>query len=97
MSIDPKDVQFTLLDNGRTVGLYLYIPGFQESEIAFKQIGYLLLDEALGEFDVETRLGLVKMLPTDAEMAGRRYPMPELASYFDGLVSRLEGRSQVPS
>ena len=59
--IDPKDVQFSLLDNGgKMAGLHLFIPGFQESDVDIKQIGYLLLDEALGEYDVETRVGLIK-------------------------------------
>jgi hypothetical protein len=58
-SVDPRDVQFSLLNNGKMAGIYLFIPGFREDDVAFKQIGYLLLDEALGEYDVETRLGLI--------------------------------------
>jgi hypothetical protein len=42
----------------------LFIPGFREDDVALQQIGYLLLDGALGEYDVETRLGLIKMLST---------------------------------
>src|SRR5262249_2027676 len=64
--VDPKDVQFSLLDNGKIAGVYLFIPGFVEGDAELKQIGYLLLDETLGEYDVETRLGLIKMLPPDA-------------------------------
>ena len=65
----------------------------------YKQIGYLLLDEALGEFDVETRLGLIKMLAPGDPVAieAERYPLSKLPSDFDGLVARLEGRSGKPS
>jgi hypothetical protein len=28
----PKDVQFSLLDNGRTAGIYLFIPCFREGD-----------------------------------------------------------------
>jgi hypothetical protein len=63
-SVDPKDVQLSLLDNGKMAGIYLFIPGFREDDVALQQIGYLLLDGALGEYDVETRLGLIKMLST---------------------------------
>jgi hypothetical protein len=91
--IDPRDVQFSLLDNGETAGIYLFLPGFQESDSDLKQIGYLLLDQTLGEYDVESRLGLIKMLspqtPTDLE----RYPLSALPTLFDELVSRLEGHS----
>ena len=56
-----EDVYFSLLKNGKTIGLRLFIPGFQEQDLNWKEVGYLLLDEALGEFDVESNLGLIKM------------------------------------
>jgi len=87
--IDPDDVSFTLLDNGSTAGIYLFVPGFQENDTVLKQIGYLLLDEVLGEYDVETRLGLIKMLSPETNTHGERYPLIELPTLFDGLVSRL--------
>lgn len=91
--INPTDVQFTLLDNGKMAGLYLFIPGFREDDIDLKQIAYLMLDESLGEFDVETRLGLIKMLPPEPHTNGDRHSLPNLPALFDRLVSRLEGRS----
>jgi hypothetical protein len=78
-------------------GIYLFIPGFREDDVAFKQIGYLLLDETLGEYDVETRLGLIKMLSPDTQTAGDRHPLAELPRLFDQFVSRREGRSRAPS
>jgi hypothetical protein len=96
-SVDPKDVQFSLLNNGEMAGIYLFIPGFQENDAAWQQIGYMFLDVALGEYDVETRLGLIKMLPPDTRTVGERHPLAELPILFDRLVSRLEGRSGAPS
>ena len=95
--IDPGDVQFVLLDNGKIAGIHLFVPGFREDDVDLKQIGYLMLDEALGEYDVETRLGLIKMLSPVAVTEGKRYPLPELAAHFDKLVARLEARSGKPS
>ncbi len=94
---DPQQVKFSLLDNGQTAGVRLFIPGFQEGDTDWKQIGYLLLDDALGEFDVETRLGLIKMYSPDASTSEKRYPFPDLPQLFDQLVSRLEHRSGGPS
>jgi hypothetical protein len=91
--VDPKDVQFSLLDNGKMAGIYLFIPGLRENDADLKQIGYLLLDETLGEYDVESRLGLVKMLPPNTRTEGNRHPLAELPPLFDELVCRLEGRS----
>lgn len=95
--VDPEDVQFTLLDNGKSAGLYLFIPGFLESDAALKAIGYLLLDDALGEYDVECRLGLIKMLSPETRTEGKRFPLTDLPALFDELVSRLEGCSASPS
>jgi len=91
--IDSNDVQFTLLDNGKTAGIQMFIPGFEEDNLAMKSIGYLLLDEALGEYDVETRLGLIEMLPTETPKSGNRHPLPKLPTLFDQLLARIEGRS----
>lgn len=95
--VDPNDVLFSLVDNGKIAGVYLYIPGFRDDDIDFKQIGYLLLDLTLGEYDVETRLGLIKMLSPENDTVGKRYPLPDLPPLFDRLVARLEGLSPLPS
>jgi hypothetical protein len=95
--IHPENVQFSLLDNGTKAGIYLFIPGFQEDDKDLKQIGYLLLDDVLGEYDVETRLGLIKMFPPETPIQGQRYPFSFLPMHFDELISKLEKRSRKPS
>jgi hypothetical protein len=96
-SVDPKDVEFTLLDNGKIAGLYLFIPGLSDEETDYKIIGYLLLDESLGEYDVETGLGFIEMYPSDTRKEGQRYPLADLPPLFDKLTGRLQGRSGLPS
>jgi hypothetical protein len=91
--VHPKDVQFSLLDDGKMAGVYLFIPGYKEDDTTLKQIGYLLLDDALGEYDVESNLGLIKMLSPEAVTEGERHAFPELPKQFDQLISHL-GRSR---
>jgi hypothetical protein len=88
----PEEVQFSLLDNGKIAGIRLFIPSFREDDADWKQIGYLLLDDALGEYDVESRVGLLKMYSPDASTTERRYPFVDLPQAFDQLVSQLEPR-----
>jgi hypothetical protein len=95
--VDPREVQFSLLDNGKIAGVNLFIPGFREGDSDWKQIGYLLLDDILGEYDVESRLGLIKMLSPSTQTDEERYSLSELPARFDLLVSKLEGRSGNPS
>lgn len=87
--IGPGDVEFSLLTKGSTIGIQLFILGFQENDVTFKQIAYLMLDDALGEYDVETKVALIKMLPPEAPRTPRRYPFSELPSLFDQLASTL--------
>lgn len=95
--VQPKDVQFSLLDNGKTVGIRLFIPSFKEDDIDWRQIGYLLLDDALGEYDVESRLGFIKMYSPDASTTEKRYAFAELPLAFDRVLARLEVRPGDPS
>jgi len=95
--IEPAGVAFTLLDNGTKAGINLFLPGFKDDDISMKQIGYLLLDEALGEYDVETGLGLIRMLPAEARTDGERFPLAKLPAEFDRLMAKLQNKSQKPS
>lgn len=87
--VHPNDVQFSLLRKDKTIGLRLFIPGYSELENDMKQIGYLLLDEALGEFDVETKLGLIQMFPLENGTAEEKYPLRDLPNKFDNLFRQL--------
>lgn len=90
--VDPSQVRFTLLDNGKIAGVRLFLPGFQERDPDLRQVGYLLLDNALGEYDVETRLGLIEIRALESSKE-YRHPFSELPGLFDSLVNKLEGRS----
>ena len=93
-SVDPEDVSFSLLDDSEIAGIHLFLPNFREENVTLKQIGYLLLDSALGEFDVEMNLGLIKMLDVSSPEEFKRYPFSELPEMFDRLNQRL-GRQSV--
>jgi len=89
MRIDADEVQFSLLQNEEKIGIYLYIPGYDDTQIVFRQIGYLFLDDALGEFDVEMKVGLIKMFPPEKETEFDRYPLVKLPEIFDRLTAEI--------
>ncbi|NUQ27125.1 MAG: hypothetical protein HOQ35_01215 [Acidobacteriaceae bacterium] len=93
-SVDPEDVSFSLLNNGKIAGIHLFLPNFHAENVTLQQIGYLLLDSALGEFDVEMNLGPIKMLDVSSPEEFKRYPFSELPEMFDRLNQRL-GRQSV--
>lgn len=95
--VDANNVQFTLLDNGQLAGIYLFIPGFEDEDEDIQQIAYLLLDSLLGEYDVETKLGLIKLFSPEANIQGERYPLSALPNAFNELTAKLKGRPDFPN
>ena len=89
--VDPGKVEFSLLTKGSVITIQLFIPGFKEDDVTLKQIAYIMLDDALGEYDVETKVGPIQMLPSESTSTTRRYPFAELPSLFDQLASTLTG------
>jgi len=87
--VDPEEVEFSLLTKGPVIAIQLFIPRFKEDDVTLKQIAYIMLDDALGEFDVETKVGPIQMLPPESPSVTRRYPFSELPSLFDRLASTL--------
>jgi hypothetical protein len=87
--VDPASVEYSLLSSKTAVGIYLFIPGYTDDDSRFGQSAYLLLDEALGEYDVEMKLGLIKMFAPESQTNGPRYPLIELPLHFDDVYQRL--------
>ena len=66
------------------IGIVLLLPGYREKEREdFGQIGFLFLDQVLGEYDVEMRVGAVEFDALDSKYADRANPLSELAMHFD--------------
>jgi hypothetical protein len=89
VTLDPDDIEVSLLHNGRIVGLHIFVPGLLDGDTNFGQAIYLLLDEALGEETVETHVGPIEILPFEANTGGPRFPLPELPRRFDRLIATL--------
>ncbi len=88
ISVKAGSVLALLQADGPKVGITLYVPGYKESaEKSYMGIGFLLLDQALGEFDVETRVGFIKVqgLPANTSSA---IPLARLPAAFDAFVAK---------
>jgi len=89
-TVSPDSVEATLLSNGQMLGVRLFFRGYVEEEReVWLQIGYLLLDEALGEYDVEAKLGLVEFMPFELHPDAARVSLPELPGWFDDEFAAL--------
>ena len=99
VTIDPADVEFALFTEDDVPGIQLFLPGMPADDAgkAYRSIGYLLLDQALGEYDVETAVGPIDMVATPSGSEPERFPLSELPRMFDQLSAQLAGKSVKPS
>jgi hypothetical protein len=88
-TIKVADVRFSLSkdDNPNKVGIIIFMPGYNEAEkTVYDHIAYLMLDEALGEYDVETRVGFIEVQGHDSRYFPGSLPLDELGSRFDEVI-----------
>jgi hypothetical protein len=69
------------------VGLQVLIAGYQPTPNSlFEQIGFLLLDQVLGEFDVETKLGYIEIGARPRTIPANAISLEELPALVDRLA-----------
>ena len=87
--IKPDDVRYLMSQDGDKVGIVLFFDGYNEKEKKiFAEIGYLFLDEALGEYSVETEVGFIEFQGHDSKDFAQSHPLRELPANFDRQVGR---------
>jgi hypothetical protein len=83
-TVKAKDVYYGMYKDGDKVGLVLFFDGYNEKEkYVFGNIGYLFLDEALGEYDIETKVGFIEFHGRDSKQYENSRPLNELVENFD--------------
>lgn len=86
-TVRSADVRYLMAKDGNKVGITLFLDGYNEGEKStFGQIGYLLLDEALGEYAVETQVGFIEFEPQTSTYFSQSKPIEELPVQFDKYV-----------
>ncbi len=90
--VKADEVHYVLFpdDDPKKLSLMIFFDGYteQEKEKVWGHIGYLFLDEALGEYDVETRLGVIEFSDRDSEYFKDARPLKELPAHFDRELER---------
>lgn len=90
--VKAEDVHFVLIkdDKPNKVGIFLFLEQYTEDDPGqiWKQIGYLFLDQSLGEYDVETYLGVIDFYDRQSKYFDRAKPITELATDFDAAMKR---------
>lgn len=91
--IEVEDLWFALRPEGDRIGVELYLPGVEtRPEEGNYIITFLMLDNALGEFDVMTRVGEIhpRSVPSDP-IAANLKPFRDFPGEFDALYRLTNG------
>lgn len=81
-TFDPAKVLCMLAEDGEKIGIVLMYENFEQDNDVFTHASFLLLDQALGEYVVETQVGFVNVQGREAEWVSHSFPMDELAAQF---------------
>lgn len=94
-TVKSGDVHYALFrdDDPTKVGIIVFLDGYTEKDkgSVWGQIGYLFLDEALGEYDVETHVGAIVFFNRESEHFRHARPLSELPAHFDEALARRRG------
>jgi hypothetical protein len=87
-SVRVDDVRYLLAKDGDRIGVVLFFEGSSEAtRTTHGNIGFLMLDEALGEFAVETQVGFVESESRESPYFARSRPLRELPEDFDAQIA----------
>ena len=84
VSVAVANVHYKMYKDDNKVGILVFIEGQNEEQAdLYANIGYLFLDEALGEYDVETKVGFIEIHNRQSKHYEGASPLSELASDLD--------------
>ena len=76
------------------VGILLFLPDYSSLDSRYGQTAYLFLDEALGEYDVEMKVGFIQLLSHESKEFTGSHPIKELGDAFDVV---MKARTKPPN
>jgi hypothetical protein len=85
---DPSMITFKLHDERGRIGLAIFMEGLtDENQDLYDEAGFIFLDSALGEYDVETKLGSLDFLSGADPKSSGAQPFSELPKAFDDVLT----------
>lgn len=93
LQINPDNVHYVVVkdQNPAKAGILLFFADYVEKQHdEFANVGYLILDQALGEYTVETRVGIIEMFDRSSKYFLSAKPVKELGVHFDAVVENLQ-------
>ncbi|HSH02885.1 MAG TPA: hypothetical protein VLL52_10235 [Anaerolineae bacterium] len=78
------DVHYLMFATDDKVGIFLFFDNYTpEQHELYAQLGFLFLDQALGEYDIETKVGPIELYSRDSDLFAKSAPLRDLPAHFD--------------
>ena len=88
VTVKAEDVYYHLYPNGDKLGVVLFFEHFSQDEYPlYGNLGYLFLDECLGEYDVETKLGFIEFQNRSSSHFEGARPLASLSEQVDAFYA----------
>lgn len=91
LALSPAQIRFELRPEPGGMGIVLYIPGYEKDDHArYMAAAFVLLDTALGEVDVEMKLGSIELRPLCKGSGEGAELFPRLPSSLDKMTTTTQ-------
>ena len=89
IKVKTTDVFISIEPDGEKAGLTVFMKGYEPTENSiYEQAGYLMLDQAIGEYDMETRVGFIDFKNQDQSCEYQKHSLTNIAEVFDQFIER---------
>jgi hypothetical protein len=86
VKVKKADVFCTVEPDGNKAGVTVYIRGYQDRlKNQYTAIAFLMLDQALGEYDVETKVGFIEVHDFAKPSKLEKKPLADVTQVFDAF------------
>lgn len=94
LSTSDIEYELKLYENAKSkmpiIGITLYMKGCGDPpDKAYMTIGFIMLDGAIGEYDMAMKVGPIEFKPWETKTDGEREPFAHLADHFDRVFERI--------
>jgi hypothetical protein len=89
ITVYPENIRYLIFPHDKKIGLMLFIKDYNINPEINKQIGYIFLDNALGEYDVEIKIGGIKFCDYNTEYFEQSSSIETLREEFDKLCKNF--------
>lgn len=84
VKLDPSELAVTVEPDGEKTGLTVFVKRYDESKKSqLLHVVYLMLDQAIGEYDMETKVGFIEMRPYEEQSQCKKHDFADLPELFD--------------